>query len=182
MISDNTESNRASPMHRSIWIKRTPNQLYTHKYIAKDGLSALTAVLPLIDLHCTAEVGVGVGVGDSLTLGVSLLMGSCNSCQCSKLPCTGCGELTPRNPQVAPRCQVAIDLLGPWKTNVNVNGQELTFRALTIISINTVMNYCENYSHSQQVSRSRRSAIWECLDLLVPATGRGHLRSRRCIY
>ena len=67
------------------------------------------------------------------------LIGSCDPCQRYKLPGKGYGELPPRDAEIAPWREVAVDLIGPWR--INVNGQEVVFRALTIID--TVTNYCE---------------------------------------
>ena len=41
------------------------------------------------------------------------------------------GHLTAREVNIAPWHTVAVDLIGPWKTLVN--GQELEFKALTIM-------------------------------------------------
>ena len=43
----------------------------------------------------------------------------------------GYGKLPPRNPQVVPWDEVAVDLIGPWK--IEVNGREFIFLALTCI-------------------------------------------------
>ena len=67
------------------------------------------------------------------------LVQSCDACQRHKLPGRGYGELPPREAQLAPWQQIAVDLIGPWK--IRVNEQDLTFRALTIID--TVTNLPE---------------------------------------
>ena len=41
--------------------------------------------------------------------------GTCDSCQKFKLPGRGYGETPPRQAQIAPWYEVAVDLIGPWK-------------------------------------------------------------------
>jgi len=55
----------------------------------------------------------------------------CTICQCYKLAGPGYGHLPPRDAQLAPWDEVAVDLIGPWK--LNVHGQDLIFNALTCI-------------------------------------------------
>ena len=70
---------------------------------------------------------------------VERLVTVCEACQRHKLSGRGYGELPPREAQIAPWQQIAVDLIGPWKIRVNEN--LLTFRALTIID--TVTNLPE---------------------------------------
>ena len=58
-----------------------------------------------------------------------------DACQRYKLPGKGYGELPPREAQLAPWQEIAVDLTGPWK--IRVNDQQITFRALSIIDIVT---------------------------------------------
>jgi Integrase zinc binding domain len=70
---------------------------------------------------------------------IETMIGSCEACQKYKLPGKGYGELPPRQTNIAPWYEIAIDLIGPWK--IVVQGQELIFKALTCID--TVTNYVE---------------------------------------
>jgi len=63
----------------------------------------------------------------------------CEVCQKNKLPGRGYGLLAPRQAQLVPWHEVAVDLIGPWE--IEMHGYTLSFRALTIID--TVTNYCE---------------------------------------
>ena len=63
----------------------------------------------------------------------------CTVCQETKTVGKGYGHLPPRNAQVAPWHEVAVDLIGPWK--IKAAGKEHSFMALTIID--TVTTYCE---------------------------------------
>ena len=56
---------------------------------------------------------------------------SCEHCQENKQLGRGYGELPPRNAPLAPWQEIAVDCIGPW--TIEVNGQEITFNALTII-------------------------------------------------
>ena len=56
---------------------------------------------------------------------------TCATCQQYKLLGPGYGKLPPREAPLAPWDEVAVDLIGPWK--IQVNGQELIFHALTCI-------------------------------------------------
>ena len=67
------------------------------------------------------------------------IVSRCASCQQHKLPGRGYGELPPREANVAPFYEIAVDLIGPW--NVTVQGTTHTFRALTIVD--TVTNLTE---------------------------------------
>jgi hypothetical protein len=55
----------------------------------------------------------------------------CKDCQKYKLAGRGYGLLPKREVQIAPWEEVAINLIGPWK--VNVNGRQVEFNALTCI-------------------------------------------------
>ncbi len=63
----------------------------------------------------------------------------CSVCQETKTVGKGYGHLPPRNAQVAPWHEVAVDLIGPW--TLKVSGKEHSFTALTIVD--TVTTYCE---------------------------------------
>ena len=54
-----------------------------------------------------------------------------HNCHQWKQQGVGYGHLPPRNAQVAPWDEVAVDLIGPWK--IEVQGREFVFRALTCI-------------------------------------------------
>ena len=64
---------------------------------------------------------------------------NCDACQRHKLLGAGYGELPPREAPLLPWDEVAVDLIGPWK--VEVQGQEIEFNALT--SIDPVTNLVE---------------------------------------
>ena len=53
------------------------------------------------------------------------------SCQRTKFPGTGCGELPPRNALLLPCSEVAVDLISPLK--ITVAAQAIENRALTCI-------------------------------------------------
>jgi hypothetical protein len=53
----------------------------------------------------------------------------CKDCQNHKLAGLGYGLLPKREVWIAPRIEVAINLIGLWK--VKVNGQQIEFNALT---------------------------------------------------
>ena len=55
----------------------------------------------------------------------------CDHCQRHKLDGPGYGLLPEREQQESPWDEVAVDLIGPWK--LEVNGQEVEFNALTCI-------------------------------------------------
>jgi transposase InsO family protein len=63
----------------------------------------------------------------------------CDACQRYKLPGRGQGHLAPRQADIKPWQEVAVDLIGPW--TIKLHGQSLVFRALT--TIDTVTNYPE---------------------------------------
>ena len=64
---------------------------------------------------------------------------SCDTCQQTKLPGIGYGQLPPQDALIAPWFEVAIDLIGPWQ--VTIGPQVLSFQALTCID--TVTNLAE---------------------------------------
>jgi len=64
---------------------------------------------------------------------------NCEICQKSKLPGKSYGHLAPRQAQLVPWQEIAVDLIGPWE--MEMNDYTLSFRALTIID--TVTNFCE---------------------------------------
>ncbi len=57
----------------------------------------------------------------------------CKDCQKYKLAGRGYGLLPKQEVRIAPREEVAIDLIGPWK--VKVNGWQVEFNALTCIDM-----------------------------------------------
>lgn len=63
----------------------------------------------------------------------------CDACQRNKALGAGCGELPGREAPLAPFDEVAVDLIGPWK--IEVQGVEVEFKALT--SVDTVTNLTE---------------------------------------
>ena len=63
----------------------------------------------------------------------------CEVCQKNKLLGAGYGELPQREAPLVPWSEVAVDLIGPWK--IDINGQEVEFSALT--SIDMVTNLVE---------------------------------------
>ena len=64
---------------------------------------------------------------------------NCEFCQRHKRPGRGFGLLPEREVKVAPFEEIAVDLIGPWKTKVA--GKVVTFNSLTIID--TVTNLVE---------------------------------------
>lgn len=77
--------------------------------------------------------------------------GTCDSCQKYKLPGRGYGEAPPRQAQVAPWYEVAVDLIGPWKISAPGLEEELVFHALT--TIDTVTNLPEIIRINNKTSR-----------------------------
>ena len=67
------------------------------------------------------------------------LVKSCDACQRFKLPGKGYGELPPREAQLAPWQEIAVDLIGPW--SINVNEVKVMLNALSILD--TVTNFAE---------------------------------------
>jgi transposase InsO family protein len=67
------------------------------------------------------------------------LVAKCKTCQKSKLPQRGYGELPPRNAIANPWYTVAVDLISPWSLYIQM--QKYKFMALTCIDV--VTNYCE---------------------------------------
>jgi transposase InsO family protein len=55
----------------------------------------------------------------------------CADCQHMKLMGAGYSKLPPRHAQMMPWNEVAVDLIGPWK--IDIQGQEVEFLALTCI-------------------------------------------------
>ena len=55
----------------------------------------------------------------------------CDDCQKNKQLGAGYGHLPARHAQLLPWNEVAIDLIGPWR--IDINGQEIEFNALTCI-------------------------------------------------
>jgi hypothetical protein len=61
---------------------------------------------------------------------------TCSACQGSKESGQGQGRVPPsRNKTSVPGSDVSINLIGPWK--VNVQGRSLIIKALTVINIST---------------------------------------------
>jgi hypothetical protein len=59
----------------------------------------------------------------------------CDTCQRLKLVGQGHGHVVPREAELMPWRQIAVDLVGPW--TLKVGPQEMTFTALTIIDMVT---------------------------------------------
>jgi transposase InsO family protein len=70
---------------------------------------------------------------------VENIVGACETCQRDKLPGRGYGELAPPDVHIAPWFEVACNLIGPWR--IEIQGNLFIFQALTIID--QVTNYCE---------------------------------------
>ena len=70
---------------------------------------------------------------------VEQLVGTCDYCQRFKAHRQSYGELPPRDVQVAPWYEVAVDTIGPW--TLEVDGIAQPMRCLTMID--TVTNYLE---------------------------------------
>ena len=66
---------------------------------------------------------------------------TCDACQKYKLTGRGYGDTPPRQAQLAPWHEVAVDLIGPWKISIPGIDEALEFRALT--TIDTVSNLPE---------------------------------------
>ena len=64
---------------------------------------------------------------------------TCDACQRYKLPGRGQGLLPAREANSVPWQEIAVDLIGPW--TIEVQGQQLVFRALTVID--TCTNFPE---------------------------------------
>jgi hypothetical protein len=69
----------------------------------------------------------------SLKNTIEALVSSCDTCQRLKLVGQGHGHVAPREAELMPWCQIAVDLVGPW--TLRVGPQEMTFMALTIIDM-----------------------------------------------
>ena len=67
-------------------------------------------------------------------------MHSCETCQKTKVVGQGYGHHTPREAQVRPWYEIAVDLVGTWILH-DEDGNGNAFSALTIMD--TVTNYCE---------------------------------------
>jgi transposase InsO family protein len=63
----------------------------------------------------------------------------CDACQLNKQLGAGYGELPPREAPLVPWDEVCVDLIGPWK--IEIQGREIEFNALT--SIDPVTNLVE---------------------------------------
>jgi hypothetical protein len=72
-----------------------------------------------------------------LRMRIESMVKSCDACQCHKLPGRSYGQLPPQEVQLVPWQEVAVDLIGPW--SIKVNGQELTFFALSMIDTVTTL-------------------------------------------
>ena len=60
---------------------------------------------------------------------------ACDACQRFKLTGKGYGKLPPREPPLVPWEEIAVDLIGPWK--IQINDRHIVFNALTVIDIAT---------------------------------------------
>ena len=54
----------------------------------------------------------------SLKSRIETFIQSCDTCQCTKLPGIGYGQLPPQDALIAPWFEVAIDLIGPWQVTI----------------------------------------------------------------
>ena len=70
---------------------------------------------------------------------VDTIICECTVCQKYKLAGPGYGQLPPHEAPLAPWDEVAVDLIGPWK--IEIQGQEFIFNAL--ICIDPVTNLSE---------------------------------------
>jgi Integrase zinc binding domain len=68
---------------------------------------------------------------------VEAFVRTCNACQRHKITTHHYTELPPRDAQVSPWREVAVDLVGPW--DIEIHGTTFKLQALTIID--TVTNY-----------------------------------------
>jgi hypothetical protein len=66
---------------------------------------------------------------------IEYLVSRCDTCQRQKLVGRVHGEAAPREAAILPWREIAVDTIGPWR--LTVMGQELSFRALTIIDMVT---------------------------------------------
>jgi len=87
---------------------------------------------------------------------IQSLVKLCNACQHFKLPGKGYGELPLREAQLAPWQEITVNLIGPWK--INVNEMDLTLNMLLIID--TVTNLAELIRISSN-STAHVSLQWE---------------------
>jgi hypothetical protein len=85
----------------------------------------------------------------------------CKDCQNYKLVGCGYGLLPKQEVRIAPWEKVAIDLIGPWK--VNVNGQHVEFNAFTYIhmALNLVQLICINDKTAKHI-RDKFTQSWLC--------------------
>ena len=66
---------------------------------------------------------------------VEKIVTTCDACQRQKNPLRGHGHVAAREVTLLPWREVAVDLIGPWK--LQINNVEVNFRALTIIDLVT---------------------------------------------
>ena len=86
----------------------------------------------------------------------------CDICQREKLPGAGYGFLPERELNAEPWTEVAVDLIGPWK--IDVNGQEVELNALTCID--TTTNLVELTRIEEKTSihiRDKFTQAWLCV-------------------
>ena len=69
-----------------------------------------------------------------LRMRIETTIGSCAACQRYKLVGKGYGELPPRQAQLAPWSEIAVDLIGPWAIKIPPD-HTLVLNALTCIDM-----------------------------------------------
>jgi len=85
----------------------------------------------------------------------------CDICQREKLPGPGYGFLPERELNAEPWSEVAVDLIGPWK--IDVNGQELELNALTCIDTTTNLVELTRIDHKNSTHiRDKFTQTWLC--------------------
>lgn len=95
----------------------------------------------------------------------------CDVCRRNKLWGIGYGHLPPREAPLVPFDEVAVDLIGPWK--INVNNQDIEFNALT--AIDTVTNLVELVQIEEKTSEHVQQKFANCWLARYP-------RPNKCIH
>ncbi len=85
----------------------------------------------------------------------------CKECQKCKLAGRGYGLLPKQEVRIAPREEVAVNLIGPWK--VKVNGRQVEFNALTCIDTasNLVELICIDNKTAKHIN-DKLTQSWLC--------------------
>jgi RNase H-like domain found in reverse transcriptase/Integrase zinc binding domain len=102
---------------------------------------------------------------------------NCRQCQHTKALGQGYGHLPPRTVTLAPWNEVAVDLIGPWK--LEVNDQHLEFNALTCID--PVTNLVELVRTKQDI-RTHQGSVRKHLAGKIPSSQQMHSRQRWRIH